>query len=132
MALGINKDLKCIKVKYANSIFTHETELTDFNHDKFLEYLSEIDIPEGITKIGEGCFEGCKSLETVRIPASIKTIGRNAFIGCNALNNVVFEDSVTGIDVWLDDRKVSKLTLTPPYDDLIDMLLKGFEMEFVE
>lgn len=134
MALKINKDTKFTKVgKYKywdEKTFTTEADvLSGFAQD---EHLLEIDIPSGIKEIGEGCFENCTSLETVRIPASVKTIGRNAFIGCNALNNVVFEDSVTGIDVWLDDRKVSKLTLTPPYDDLIDMLLKGFEMEFVE
>lgn len=77
----------------------------------------------------KNCFEDCISLETVRIPASVKTIGLHTFMGCTALKKVVINDSVEEIDVWLDDRKVSKLTKTPPFDDLVDMLLKGYEME---
>ena len=131
MALKINKDTKFAKVGmyryWGEKTFTTEAdELSGFEQD---EHLLEIDIPEGIEKIGECCFKDCKSLETVRIPASVKTIGRNAFIGCIELRNVVIEKSVAEIDVWFDERKVSKITLTPPFNDLVNMLLKGYEME---
>ena len=134
MALKIDKNIKLAKVDmyryWGEKTFTTEAdELSGFEQD---EHLLEIDIPEGIEKIGECCFKDCKSLETVRIPASVKTIGRNAFIGCTALKKVVIDDSVEEIDVWLDDRKVSKVTLTTPFDDLVDMLFKGYEMELIE
>lgn len=133
MRLKINKDIKFAKTgKYrywGERTFTTEAEvLSGFEQD---DHLLEIDIPEGIIEISEGCFEDCISLKTVRIPASVKTIGRRAFMGCTSLKKVVFEGSVVEIDVWLDDRKVSKQTLTPPYDDLVEMLLKGYEMELI-
>jgi hypothetical protein len=134
MALKIDKNIKLAKVGmyryWGEKTFTTEAKvLSGFERD---EHLLEIDIPEGIKEIGEGCFEDCISLEIVRIPASVKTIGRNAFIGCTALKKVVIDDSVEEIDVWLDDRKVSKVTLTTPFDDLVDMLFKGYEMELIE
>lgn len=134
MALKINKDTKFAKVGmyryWGEKTFTTEAdELSGFEQD---EHLLEIDIPEGIEKIGECCFKDCKSLETVRIPASVKTIGLHTFMGCTALKKVVIDDSVEEIDVWLDDRKVSKLTKTPPFDDLVGMLLKGYEMELID
>lgn len=131
MALKINKDTKFTKVgtyKYWDEkTFTTEADvLSGFAQD---EHLLEIDIPSGIKEIGEGCFENCTSLETVRIPASVKTIGRNAFMGCTALKKVIIEDSVTEINAWLDDRRVSKLIATSPFDDLVELLLKGYEMK---
>ncbi len=131
MAIKINKNTKFAKVGmyryWGEKTFTTEADvLFGFEQD---EHLLEIDIPEGIKAIGRDCFENCTSLETVRIPTSIKTIGRHAFMGCTALKKVVFENSVAEIDVWLDDRKVSKLTATPPFDDLVELLLKGYEMD---
>ena len=50
--------------------------------------LKEIILPEGLEKIGEGCFEG-SGLEEITIPKSVKTIeGRvfyGAFSGCRNL-----------------------------------------------
>lgn len=44
--------------------------------------VSRVTIPESVTTIGEGAFDGCSSLERITIPASVATIEQNAFRGC--------------------------------------------------
>jgi hypothetical protein len=39
-------------------------------------------IPDSVTTIGDGAFEGCTSLMKVVIPDSVTTIGNWAFEGC--------------------------------------------------
>jgi len=51
-------------------------------------------IPEGVTKIGSKAFMGCTSLIDITIPNSVKTIGNDAFRGCTSLKNVVIPNSV--------------------------------------
>lgn len=64
--------------------------------------LSEIDIPEGITRVGEEAFKGCKKLKRVSIPDSVTEIEDGAFadsglirckwpIGATVINSRVFE-----------------------------------------
>ena len=53
-----------------------------------------IDIPDHITKIGNGAFEGCKNLNSVKIGDSVSTIGDYAFSGCSRLMQVFLPNSV--------------------------------------
>ena len=46
------------------------------------ELVREVEIPDGITRIPDGAFAACKSLERVTIPESVTEIGENAFYGC--------------------------------------------------
>ena len=45
----------------------------------------EVVIPEGITRIASGAFDGCSLLTGVRIPDSITSIGNDVFFGCDNL-----------------------------------------------
>ncbi|NLB36651.1 MAG: leucine-rich repeat domain-containing protein [Clostridiales bacterium] len=53
--------------------------------------------PEGVTKIGNDCFEFCTALTSVDIPETVTQIGDNAFLGCIALKNITIPSGVAQI-----------------------------------
>ena len=61
----------------------------------FCSSLTSVTIPDGVTKIGEGAFIGCR-LTSVTIPGSVTEIGEGAFSGCS-LTSVTIPDGVTTI-----------------------------------
>ena len=54
-------------------------------------------IPNGVTTIGLGAFNGCDDLTSVTIPNSVTSIGRSAFYGCDGLTSVTISNGVTEI-----------------------------------
>ena len=58
---------------------------------------TRIGIPNGVTRIGEGAFWGCRSLESVKIPNSVTSIGQWAFRDCTSLVSVTIPCSVENI-----------------------------------
>ena len=64
-----------------------------FSHTK----ITSIVLPEGLTKINEGLFDLCDSLNNVVIPNSVTEIGQSAFSRCSSLAEVTLPDSVTTI-----------------------------------
>lgn len=102
-----------------------EGEMADYALGKapwyeYRERITSVDIPEGVTTIGNGAFYECEALAKVTIPDSVTLIGENAFsycvklaeldlgkglltlgdlafYGCAGLKNLVLPDSVTKI-----------------------------------
>ena len=129
MALKITKDSSFVRAIEANGE-VHPIIYNDhfIGREMSRDYpnLKEIEIGEGIVEISEGAFEGCTSLNTVKLPASLKLIRQNAFAGCTSLHEIIFDDTVTDIDCWMD-RRVAKLSLTPPCNELlIKHLVAGY------
>ena len=59
--------------------------------------LSAITIPNSVTNIGHCAFEGCSSLTSITIPESVTNIGDGAFYGCYGLTTITIPESVTNI-----------------------------------
>lgn len=59
--------------------------------------LSNLNIPDSITSIGNYAFEKCQNLSNVKLPSVITSIGEGTFISCHALLGIVIPDSVQTI-----------------------------------
>ena len=59
--------------------------------------LREIAIPAGVGRIGDFAFGSCPKLERVSLPASLGYIGNSAFSWCRALEEIAIPEGVTEI-----------------------------------
>ncbi len=66
--------------------------------DCWYHLVSEVIIPEGVTKIGREAFSGCRLLASVSIPEGVTEIGNQAFNECETLSSVIIPCSVTKIN----------------------------------
>ncbi len=57
--------------------------------------LEELEVPSGVTRIGDSAFADCVNLQKVVVPKSVEYIGDNAFKGCGPLLVCCHEDSYT-------------------------------------
>ena len=71
---------------YAHQLYLNGTLITD------------LVIPEGVTRIGRYAFSGCSSLTSITIPDSVTSIGPSAFEGCSSLTSITIGNGVTRID----------------------------------
>lgn len=75
--------------------------LTEIPYGAFqLSFISSINLPSGLTSIGQSAFYMCEKLTSVTVPASVKAIGYSAFQDCKDLTSVTLQgvpDSVDGM-----------------------------------
>lgn len=62
--------------------------------------LVSINIPDGVTTIGERAFIGCSSLTIDYLPNTITSIASNAFNGCSSLNLASLPSNLTTIEYF--------------------------------
>ena len=61
------------------------------------QLLTELTIPEDITKIKGYAFLGCSSIKKVNISDNVTSIGNYAFYDCDALTSIIIPNNVTSI-----------------------------------
>lgn len=120
MELIINKNLHKVTFTKRDFFYMRENVLdvdsgiTTRTSDGCDYDLFELEIGEGITCIGEGVFENCKSLTKVILPASVKIIRQNAFAGCTALKTVITPDTLKEVEYQkTNGSKTTSFDLTP-------------------
>lgn len=78
--------------------------------------LKSIEIPDGVTEIGEAAFAHCIALERAVIPDSVPEIPETAFFGCRALKDCTVpldKDLLAGSELFPFDS----LPIFSPDDD---------------
>ena len=72
--------------------------------------LTEVQLPDGVTKIGAYAFSGCTSLTTVKVPESVTSIGESAFNQCSNLENLNLPAGITSMECKYTFNGCKKLT----------------------
>ena len=75
--------------------------------------VTNVTIPDCVTKIGRSVFMNCTSLESVIIGNSVKEIGTAAFYNCEALESVIIGNSVNAIygSVFQNCESLTKINI---------------------
>lgn len=67
------------------------------NAFSYCSSLTQVNLPETLTSIGENAFCGCSSLSQIELPSSLTNIAQSVFSSCSALESIVIPSSVTSI-----------------------------------
>ena len=59
-----------------------------------LQYVTEVSIPESVTRIEECAFAGCNRLAVIRGCKGLQDVGRAAFSGCDSLTDVYYDGTM--------------------------------------
>ena len=91
------------------------------------ELVTDIVIPNGVSRIGYATFEGCKSLTSIDIPNSVTSIGRNAFKYCTGLTSVIIPNSVKDIgrEAFSNCSSLSTMTIPESVKNIGDLAFCG-------
>ena len=67
------------------------------NAFSYCSSLTQVNLPETLTSIGENAFYNCSSLSQIELPSSLTNIAQSVFSNCSALESIVIPSSVTSI-----------------------------------
>ena len=85
--------------------------------------ITSIDIPDAVSRINEGTFEGCSNLTNVTLGSGIQVIGKNAFHLCYKMASLVIESvnisnvNDGGFFFWDANGAANTLVVTVPNID---------------
>ena len=89
------------------------TKIKDYTFHK-CESLTSVTMPNSVTEIGSYAFNGCSGLTSLTLSNSLKTIQPRAFYGCSGLPSLEIPNSVTSIGNYAFSGCTSMSLLTIP------------------
>lgn len=93
-----NAFFSCISL--TSLTFEEESKLTSIGEEVFCYCpFTELQLPEGLTEIGDNSFYNCVGLTDIKIPNSVSKIGANVFFNC--INLIETKDLVDYVDGWI-------------------------------
>ncbi len=87
--------------------------MSDYSHTFIVngEELTNLVVPEGVTRIGDAAFYGCRGLTSITFPSSLTSIGDEAFNACVGLTEIDLSNCTNFNKIgWCAFEKCSKLT----------------------
>lgn len=90
---------------FSKVVFDPSSNITAIGENCFVDcdLITEVILPDTVTKIARCGFSTCEDLEYIYLPEGLKTIGREAFDICDELAYVYVPDSVTSISMYAFD-----------------------------
>ena len=93
-------NLERIKVNENNKVYDSRENcnaIIEKSSNTLIAGCKNTKVPSGVTKIGDGAFEGCSGLTSITLPGSVKEISYRAFGDCSGLTSITLPESVTKI-----------------------------------
>ena len=102
--------------KGSDAVVTVPEGVTEIGYEAFFRVarkMTEVRLPQSLTKIGDSGFWGCTALTTIHIPAGVTEIGENAFASCQGLTELIIPDTVKTVGgyAFMDCRSLTEITL---------------------
>lgn len=72
-------------------------ELAYLGPNEFIGFVTDVTIPDTVTRIGDNTFVDFHQLKNITIPGGVTEVGARAFYKCEALKNITFDNNVTEI-----------------------------------
>ncbi|MEG2814479.1 MAG: leucine-rich repeat protein, partial [Oscillospiraceae bacterium] len=69
----------------------NKTVTTIDNNAFYNTKITKVTIPDSVTRIGNGAFSECDSLQKIKIPNKVASIGDRTFYGCEVLSNITVD-----------------------------------------
>lgn len=112
---GTNAKYKTSEMASAISAIEAGGDLGDFKTLLEVNYdeITELTIPEGITKLRNYCFQYYDALESVSLPSTLVALGSSSFSGCYALSQITLPENLTNIypRVFEDCSSLTSVTI---------------------
>ncbi len=91
--------------------------------------ITEVNIPNGVTTIGERAFAKCTNLKKLIIPDSVTTIGASAFNECENLEEVVLSKNIKKLNyrTFADCKRLKKIIIPEGIKELDWAVFSGCE-----
>ena len=83
--------------KLKKVVFLYGIKHIDNAAFKYCTDLTDIEIPNSVTKIGNDAFYGCTKLNNITIPSNLTSIGDYVFYECTGLTDIIIPSSITSI-----------------------------------
>lgn len=121
---SVNDGIQIITYNGKDSSISLDTGLpnlpvTDIAQNCFKNYdfIVNVDLGEGLVRIGEEAFAGCTSLTSIQIPEGTNSAGRDIFAGCTSLVFVSLPSSMRVVS-WGAFRDCTALTIVKLADGI--------------
>ena len=86
------------------------------------QFISSVEIEEGVRKIGSLAFAECIAMKTAVIPDTVEEIGVYAFFACESLDTITLPESVKALSykMFYDCKNLKEVVLSPNLTEIPD------------